>query len=91
MKRIIFCVSLLIVSGCASQEPIRNILRDQQFSSYKEHLDQLERDYLQKKITYAEYLDQKKRVEEEYQKEIDDRRDLIQNQRPSAAPNEMLP
>lgn len=91
MKKFIFCFCLVFVLGCAVQGPIKNIITDQQFAGYKAELEQLEKDYLHKKITYAQYLQEKKRVEEGYQKKIDARRDLIQNQNTPNPVSEMVP
>ena len=91
MKRFMVCAGLLLAVGCTSDGSIRNIVRDQQFSEYKTTLEQLETDYLQKKLTYAEYLEQKKHVEEVYQKQIDSRRDLIRNQNEPGVRTEMAP
>ncbi len=91
MKKFIICAGILFIAGCATQEPIKNIIRDQQFSGYKAELDQLEKDYLKKDITYAEYLKEKKRVEDEYQQKIDDRQNLIENQNPSGSGIGMVP
>lgn len=83
------CLGILFMAGCTSDGPIKDIIHDKQFSAYQADLDSLERDYLQKKLTYADYLQKKKIVEEDYQKKIDSRRNLIQNQ-PSVA-TEMVP
>ncbi len=91
MKCLMLCVGLLFAAGCASQGPIKSIIRDQQFSEYKTTLEQLEKDYLKKKLSYAEYLQQKKRVEENYQQKIDARQALIENQNMPSAATEMVP
>lgn len=80
MNRFVICAGLLFIVGCSSQGTIKDIIRDQQFSGYKVELEQLEKDYLQKKISYAEYLDKKKHVEEQYQRKIDTREQLLRNQ-----------
>lgn len=91
MKFFLISMSFLFVFGCSMQTPLKNIIRDRQFSEYRSTLEQLETDYLQKKISYAQYLEQKNRVEENYQQKIDSRRHLIQNQNAPSAVSEMLP
>ncbi len=91
MKRLMVSCVVLFIVGCAAPGPIKNIIRDEQFSGYKMQLEQLEKDYLQKKISYVQYLEDKKRIEEDYQKQIDGRRDLIQNQNTPSAATEMVP
>ena len=89
MKRFIICAGLLILAGCASEGPVKNIIRDQQFADYQGTLDQLEHEYLHKKISYADYLEKKKRVEEQYQRQVETRREMIENAAPDRAGTEM--
>lgn len=91
MKRFIVGVLLLCVCGCAAEGKVSNIIRDQHFTEYKQTLDDLERDYLRKKISYADYLEQKKQVEEGYEKQISSRRDVVENQDPAPAALETAP
>ena len=91
MKRFILAAAIIFAAGCSTVNPMDDIIRDKQFDQYRSDLDQLESQYLQKQITYAEYLDKKKIVEETYQKEIDDRRQSIQSMNGSVAPGEMAP
>ncbi|MCB9756824.1 MAG: hypothetical protein H6753_00190 [Candidatus Omnitrophica bacterium] len=91
MKLFLIGIGFLFILGCSAQTPLKNIIRDRQFSEYNSTLEQLESDYLQKKISYAQYLEQKNRVEEDYQQKIDTRRNLIQNQNAPSAVSEMLP
>ncbi len=86
IKRGIFLtLALVSVLGCASgeqrlegylQQP-ETFLKDPHFTSYKEKLDALESDFLKKKITYAEYLDKKKELDETYAKEVQERSEKI--------------
>jgi hypothetical protein len=92
MKRFTLGAAILIFAGCsAATEPVGNMIRDKQFDQYKTTLDQLESDYLQKTITYAQYLEKKKAVEDEYQGKIDGRRELIQNHNEPKSAAEMAP
>ncbi len=79
MNRFILLVGILFVTGCSSIDPVKNIIRDPQFTDYQTTMDQLEKDYLHKKISYADYLTKKKHVEEEYQMHADSRREVIEN------------
>ena len=91
MKRYLWVVGLFFIIGCTASEPVQNIIRDKEFASYSETLDQLESDYLQKKISYADYLEKKKNVENNYQQQIDSRRELIRNQNDPRSVIEMAP
>lgn len=91
MKRCILCFAIILIAGCAATEPVQNIIRDKQFDRYKTTLDQLESDYLKKTITYAEYLEKKKIVEEQYQKQIDGRREILQDPGAQKSVSEMAP
>lgn len=91
MKRYAMVVALIFIVGCTAAEPVENIIRDKEFTSYRETLDQLESDYLQKKISYADYLEKKKNVENNYQQQIDSRRELIRNHNEPKPVIEMAP
>lgn len=77
MKNIFFVVLMFVMMGCsAGKEKLETyidepgtILKDPNFTSYKEESDALEKQYLRKKITYAEYLDKKKELDDNYAKE----------------------
>jgi len=55
------------------------LLQDPGFANYQQKLDDLEKQYLQKKITYAEYLEQKKKIEEDYEREVKKQKNSIEN------------
>ena len=85
MKKIIFIMLMFVLVGCSVgkekletyiDEP-ENIIKDPHFTSYKEKLDALESEYLKKKITYAEYLDRKKELDDTYAKEVKERSEKI--------------
>ena len=77
MKKIIWVVFIFILVGCsAGKEKIetyvdepQNILQDPGFATYREQLEAFEKQYLRKKITYAQYLEHKKELDEKYAKE----------------------
>ena len=52
-------------------------MQDAHFADYQEKLDALESDYLKKKITYADYLQKKKEIDEKYNKEVQERRNVV--------------
>lgn len=91
MQYVLICVGLLLITGCSASMPLNNIIQDQQFKQYQSALEQVESDYLRKKITYVQYLEQKNRIETDYQRQIDSRRTMIQNQNAPSAVSEMLP
>lgn len=89
MKRLMAFYFVLIFLGCSyGSDKIRTlinepetILRDPEYADYKESLDHLESDYLHKRISYAEYLEQKRQIEAGYDQEIKTRRDQIEGLR----------
>ncbi len=57
---------LLLVAGCSTPNAARPRLIDPRYTQYQRNLDDLEREYLHKKITYAEYRERKQQLDEEY-------------------------
>ena len=85
MKKFIAFLALLICVGCSYEgrtfgdyfdEP-GSILRDPHFAKYQEKRDMVESQYLNKKITYAEYKEKLKEIDEKYDREIGERRQII--------------
>lgn len=89
MKFAIMFVVVLALAGCTHDNPVQHLIQDQEFAGYKETLDQLEKDYLRKRITYADYLQKKQQVDEEYQKQIETRRHQLENSRDNLVEMEM--
>lgn len=56
------------------------IVQDPHFGNYKEKLDALEKQYLEKEITYAQYLEQKTALDDQYNKEVEERNQKIMGQ-----------
>ncbi len=90
MRRILTIVLLGgLVGGCAyGQEKIRGylddpktLLEDPLSVEHQRALDDLERAYLHKEISYADYLERKRRLEEDYARAVKERRDTIENVR----------
>jgi len=58
-------------------DPIR-ILEDPLTVEHKQDMADLEKRYLNKEITYAEYLEQKQKLEDEYTKQVQKRENWIE-------------
>jgi len=58
-------------------DPIR-ILEDPLTVEHKQAMADLEKSYLKKEITYAEYLDQKQMLEDEYTRQVQKRENWIE-------------
>ena len=84
MKKIILLLCMLVLFGCSyGQDYLRNpssFIRDPHFTEYKDNRDDLERSYLHKEITYAEYIEQKNKVDEQYSKEVQERNSKVISQ-----------
>lgn len=84
MKKIILLLCMLVLFGCSyGQDYLRNpssFIRDPHFTEYKNNRDDLERSYLHKEITYAEYIEQKNKVDEQYTKEVQERNSKVISQ-----------
>lgn len=77
---------IVALTGCASSgnrikgyldDPV-TILEDPVSVDHQEALDDLERSYLHKEISYAEYLEQKGRLEDSYAQQINKRQKIIE-------------
>ena len=82
MKRITVLCLVLGLMGCA--EKLQNIidepttlLADPHYANYQQKMDQLEHDYLQKKISYATYVEEKKRLDDKYSSEVREREEVV--------------
>jgi len=58
------------------EEP-QSLLRDPHFAQYEEERQALEHAYLEGQITYVDYLQRKKELDEKYEKEVQDREAAI--------------
>jgi hypothetical protein len=89
MKRFLMVIFALVIGGCSYGtekikgyvEDPKTILEDPVSVNHQQAMDDLESSYLQKKITYAEYLEKKKQLEDDYQKQAQGRQDIIENAR----------
>lgn len=83
-KNVAFCFILVMFLGCSYNiekvitDPV-SILRDPHYAQYQKALDELESEYLQKNITYAEYLEKKNQLEEDYTREVQEREQEIES------------
>lgn len=79
MKRLIVLLGLLVVMGCTYEQEYRegSFLRDPHFTAYKNNRDALESSYLKKEITYAEYIEQRDHLDDQYAKEVQKRTAVI--------------
>lgn len=78
-----YFILLLIVmlAGCAYEgkrlgeylvDP-KSVIKDPHFTEYQEKRDQLEKNYLAKKISYADYVDAVKDLDAQYAREVSER------------------
>jgi hypothetical protein len=87
MKRAVALVLVCIAAGCAYQgktigeylEDPKTIIQDPHYMEYRSKRDQIEADYLNKKITYSDYLNAIKELDQNYTKEVYERNEIITN------------
>ncbi len=72
---ILMVLSLISLTACRYN--MDHMMRDPHFASYQERTDDLERNYLQKKISYPDYQEQKKRLDDQYEWDIKQREQKI--------------
>lgn len=85
MKNLIWTFSLVLLVGCTYQgEDLGNyiddpkaIIKDPHYSGYQDKRDALESRYLKKEITYADYLEQVKELDDTYTKEVNERTKIL--------------
>ena len=85
MNYIVALLFVVLLSSCTYKgqnletyiEEPETIIKDPHYASYQEQSDSLEKEYLSKKITYADYLDKKKILDEKYTKEVQNRDAII--------------
>ena len=84
MKKSLLVLSMLVIFGCSyGQDYLKNptsFIRDPHFTEYKNNRDDLESSYLNKEITYAEYIEQKNKIDEQYSKEVQERNSKVISQ-----------
>ena len=85
MKNAVWLILFMALAGCTYEgkplssyfEDPGSLIIDPHFEEYQKSLDDLESEYLQKKITYAEYTEKKKELDEKYTKEVKERNEAI--------------
>ena len=83
IKKGILLVCALAVFGCSyGQNYLKNpetFIRDPHFTEYKKDRDNLELQYLHKEINYAQYIEQKDRLDATYDRQVKERNDKIRS------------
>ena len=77
MKKLFVILLVVFLFGCNYLEEPKYLIRDPHFTAYKEERDALERDYLQKELTYAEFIKKRDELDAEYDKEVLEREQKI--------------
>lgn len=90
-KKMILLFLAAVLAGCTYagerelsdyiEEPA-TIVKDPHFANYKGKLDAIEKEYLEKKITYAQYLEQKTALDDQYTREVKERNEKIMGGEP---------
>ena len=86
---LLFLASVLVGCTYAGERELSDyinepstIVQDPHFTNYKEKLDAVEKEYLEKKITYAQYREQKTALDDQYNKEVAERNQKIMGEEP---------
>ncbi len=87
MKKLVALLMLVLCAGCSYEGKTFEdymhdpgaIIKDPHYSSYKEKRDALESQYLNKKITYPEYIEKVKALDNKYNQEVDKRNRIIES------------
>ena len=85
MRKYVILGLCVLMLGCSTgQDTLETyvsepefLIRDPHFNKYKSERDELERQYIHKDITYAEYLEQKKELDDEYAREVQRRENIL--------------
>lgn len=85
MKKSIAFLALLLCIGCSYEgktfgdyfDDPGSIIKDPHYGSYQDKRDMLESQYLNKKITYAEYVERLKAIDDNYDREVNERTQII--------------
>lgn len=88
MKKIILIIFIVGLMGCTYQgeklntyinEP-KYLIRDPHFARYTQERDELEKQYIEKKITYADYVEKRDALDLQYTKEVQERNNKISSE-----------
>ena len=81
IKKFLVIICALMLFGCSyGNEYLENpesFIRDPHFTEYKNNRDELESSYLRKEITYAEYIQQRDKLDDKYTEEVQKRNSVI--------------
>ena len=83
MRKILTIGLAAMLTGCSyGAEHLKTFvedpLRDPHYAENQQKLADLESEYLAKKMTYAEYIEKKQELENQYEKEVKERNQKIQ-------------
>ncbi len=71
MKRFAGLILVLFLMGCTfGVEDMESLMKDPHYAHNQQALHELEHAYLQKQISYTEYQQKKKELEDTYAKEV---------------------
>ncbi len=85
MKKLFLCIGAIVLLGCGSQkikayiDDPKTLLADPLTVDLKANMAELERSYAKGEITYADYLEKKKILEDDYTKQVNKRTNWINN------------
>lgn len=78
MKRFVMGILMLSLCGCTyGVREFKGIVSDPHYAQYQAQLDDLESSYLKGSLTYPEYLERKKVIDDNYAKEVQQREEKI--------------
>ena len=78
MKKGIILFIVLLLGGCSyGTEQLKTLLEDPHYMEYRDNRDKLEKSYLDGDITYAQYLDSKKQLDDDYDREVREREEKL--------------
>ena len=78
MKRIGALLVVLFLSGCSfGVQDMESLVKDPHYAQHQQAIDDLEHAYLKKQISYSEYQQKKKELEDKYTAEVKIREEKI--------------
>lgn len=87
MKKFLLLLTCFIFMGCTYDgegfktylEDPRAFIEDPHYKHYKQNRDALETQYLNEEISYVEYTEKMKRLDNTYTSEVDHRRSIVES------------
>jgi len=84
MKTLLLVLLCALLAGCSSANSFLDdpgsILKDPHFAEYQRKEVNLERSYLHGQIDYAEFLERKKQLDEDYARDVQSRDAIIRGE-----------